>query len=48
MVGRTGLREKHCSEQNSAMPSVTPIPDDIFETEIQEFYVPIQSTKIIN
>ena len=30
------------------MPSVTSITVDIFETEIKDFYVLIQSTKILN
>ena len=31
-----------------AMPSVTPMTVDIYETEIKEFYVHIQSTKIFS
>ena len=34
--------------KTSAMPIVTPITVDIFETEIEEFYVLIQSTKMFN
>ena len=32
----------------TAMPSITPITFNIFATEIEEFYVLVQSTQIFN